>query len=142
MTTTDTTQSAEPVVDATLEPSAGNAEAAKYRRQLRETETERDQLRDQLTSMRRAHVDQLATAANVKPAALWATGVELDALVAEDGTINVDLVTAAIDTTRETLGIPVRLPLAPSAEGQGDEGSDIVPRDDKPTSWGDALANN
>ncbi len=84
----------------------GNREAAKYRRRLRDTEAERDQLAQRVESMQRTEVERLAAVALLKePRALWAAGTELADLLAEDGTVDPEKVTAAIKHTREHLGI-------------------------------------
>ena len=96
-------------------------EAARYRRQLREAETERDGLRTQLDALRRAEVDRLVTDAKLKPAAVWAAGIDLASLLAADGTVDPAKVAQAVTTTREVFGIaPLRV--APSAYGQGNVG--------------------
>lgn len=75
---------------------SGNSEAARYRRQLRDTEAQRDQLADRLTAYERTdaerHADRLAD-----PRDLWTAGVELDDLRNEDGTIDPEKVRAAAD---------------------------------------------
>lgn len=93
-------------------------EAAKYRRQLREAEAERDELRTQLEALRRAEVDRLVTDAKVKPAAVWAVGTELGNLLAEDGTVDPAKVSAAVAAAREALGISP-IPAAAPAHLQG-----------------------
>ncbi|MDI2097999.1 hypothetical protein [Ruicaihuangia caeni] len=117
---------------------SGNREAAKYRTQLREVEKERDQLRDELSNMRRGLVDDMVQQANLKPAAVWATGVELESLLNDDGTINRDAVHAAIGATRDMLGIP-KLPAAPSADGQGTTGDVIAVEPAEELSWSAAI---
>lgn len=115
-------------------------EAAKYRRQLREVETHRDALAAQLDALRRAEVGRLAAAASVKPEAIWAAGHELNALLADDGTVSADLVAAAIAATREAFGIRP-LPAAPPATGQGNVGKPIgdgAPVEKTPT-WADVF---
>lgn len=108
------------------EPDEGKhgREAARYRRQLREVEGERDTLRGQLDAMRRSVVDGMVEAAHLKPTALWASGAQLDALLDEAGVVDPVKVAAAIDGARDTLGIPP-VPRAPSAEGQGRVGLPI-----------------
>jgi hypothetical protein len=81
-------------------------EAAKYRRRLRAAETERDRLSEQVVSLQRAEVERLATADDLRPAALWASGVELADLLTDDGTVDAAKVSAAIGVAREQLGIP------------------------------------
>ncbi|MCZ0727961.1 hypothetical protein [Mycolicibacterium iranicum] len=84
----------------------GNKEAARYRRRLRDVEAERDTLKATVAALQRAEVDRLAADAGLRPAALWANGVEVGELLAEDGTVNADAVAAAVAVARETLGIP------------------------------------
>lgn len=73
-----------------------NREAAKYRRQLREAEAERDQLRETVTGYRRAEVEKHAEAAGmVRGADLFDLGADLGELLAEDGTVDPEKVTAA-----------------------------------------------
>lgn len=85
-------------------------EAAKYRRRLRDTEAERDRLAEQVESLQRAEVERLAASDGLRPAALWASGVELADLLADDGTVHGSKVSAAIGASREQLGIPNPLP--------------------------------
>lgn len=76
------------------EPENGNAEAAKRRRQLRDTEAERDQLRAQLTAQRRSLLEWRAAnlpGGAVDPQLLAAAGLDLDDIgafttAADDGT--------------------------------------------------------
>lgn len=102
-------------------------EAARYRRQLRETEAERDGLLTQLDALRRAEVDRLVAdqTRTLKPAALWAAGTELGQLLAEDGTVDAARVAEAIKAASDTLGIATRLPVAPSSAGQGNVGEAV-----------------
>lgn len=87
------------------EATSPNKEAAKYRRRLRETETERDTLRGRIEAMQRAEVERLTTDAGIKPAALWASGADLSALLTEEGTVDPAKVTEAVGTARDALGI-------------------------------------
>lgn len=80
-------------------------EAAKYRRRLRDVEAERDALKATVESLQRAEVDRLAAGADLRPAALWASGPELADLLGDDGTVDQGKVAAAIAAARETLGI-------------------------------------
>jgi len=79
-------------------------DAAKYRERLRDTETTRDTLTGTVETLRRQLIDQQATGAGLKPAALWAT-VTVDALLNDAGAIDAEKVTAAISAAREQLGI-------------------------------------
>ena len=81
-------------------------EAAKYRRRLRAAEAERDRLSEQVGALQRAEVERLATADDLRPAALWASGAELADLLTADGTVDEAKVSAAVAAAREQLGIP------------------------------------
>jgi hypothetical protein len=68
-------------------------EAASYRRRLRETETERDQLREQLDRLQRSEVERLAGNAGLQVASdVWQFGASLDTLRGEDGGIDQEAV--------------------------------------------------
>ena len=63
-------------------------EAAHYSRRLRETEEERDQLRERWTALQRAEVERLAYAAGMVVAGdLWTHGTTLDKLRNDPGTL-------------------------------------------------------
>ncbi|WML64763.1 hypothetical protein [Rhodococcus sp. AH-ZY2] len=86
----------EPSAEPPAEPKSGNSEAARYRRQLRDTEAQRDQLAERITVYERGeaqrHADRLAD-----PTDLWTAGIELDELRGVDGTIDPTKVAAAVD---------------------------------------------
>jgi hypothetical protein len=68
-------------------------EAASYRRRLRETETERDQLRERVQSYERDHVERIAADAGLQvPGDIWTFGATLDTLRDDDGSIDHDAV--------------------------------------------------
>jgi hypothetical protein len=87
-------------------------EAANYRRRLRETEQERDQLRTLLDDLQRAEVERLAGAAGMAvPGDLWTLGTEIANLRDDDGRIEPDTVQALVGdvlksrpTWRNTVG--------------------------------------
>lgn len=136
-TTTEEVTQPDPEAQMADDDGKPGREAAKYRRQLREAEAERDELRTQLEALRRAEVDRLVTEAKLKPAAVWAAGTELGNLLAQDGTVDPAKVGAAVAATREALGIsPV--PAAPSAHGQGNVGEPISM--EASTGWANAFA--
>lgn len=75
---------------------------ARYRRQLRDTEAERDGLRGRLATLQRGEVERLATADLQNGADLWAAGVDLDDLLDEDGNVDAAKVSKACkDVTAE-----------------------------------------
>lgn len=84
---------------------SGNAEAAKYRRKLREAETERDTARQTVDASQRVLVEHLAGIARVRPAALWASGVTLDQLRDDTGNIDPAKVTEAAEAAARNLGL-------------------------------------
>lgn len=118
----------EPTPDADAAPEAAhNREAAKYRRQLREVEAERDTLSTQLDAMRRAQIDALL-AAERRPAKgelLFAAGVQMSELLADDGTVDRKKVIDALDAAGVRLGVAVVHPAVPSASGQGNTGKPL-----------------
>lgn len=104
----DTTATTEvPDEPGTDEPEAdsANAEAARYRRKLRNAESERDGLAQRLEAMQRAEVERLAGQHLAKGQALWAGGVQLADLLSEDGTINAEAVRDAAQAARAELGL-------------------------------------
>lgn len=116
------------------EPTTNRREA-RYRRQLRDTEAERDQLAQQLEALRRDSAEAIARRTIAEPAGLWAAGVTVEALLAEDGTVDADKVTAAAEDARTRLGLaaaPRRGLVVPS------EGSS--PRPTPTPSFEDAFA--
>ncbi len=99
------------------EPGPGrDREAAKYRKQLRAEQAARQAdneqsaeritvLERQLEAMRRDQVGAIATTLGIKPAALWASGAQLDDLLGDDGAPDADAVRAAVEQARAELGI-------------------------------------
>jgi hypothetical protein len=81
--------------------SKARQQAAKYRARLRETETERDALRDQLDAQRRAVINWRATttAGGVDPALLDAAGINVAELIDDAGNLDMAAVDQFIDST-------------------------------------------
>ncbi|SDD18388.1 hypothetical protein [Actinokineospora iranica] len=79
--------------DTTTGTGRGNAEAAKYRRQLRAAETERDQLAGVVEGLQRAEVERIAATRLDVAADVWRFGAELSELVTDTGVID----TAKVD---------------------------------------------
>lgn len=103
---TGTASEAEPV-----DEEGGNREAAKYRRQLRDAEGERDALRDRLAALQTAEAERLASTVLHKAAGLWANGSTLADLLDEEGNLDAEKVTAAAESARDALGL---LPFQPN----------------------------
>ena len=88
-----------------------NAEAAKYRKRLRDTEAERDALAAKIEAYQRAEVEQYAEHLQ-KPSAIWAAGIELADLLDDEGNIDPEKTTAAVEAAATDLGLSTR-PRAP-----------------------------
>lgn len=82
-----------------------NAEAAKYRTRLREAEAERDALAEQVTALRRAAVEDRVKAQKVPVEGFWASGVQLEDMLNEDGQLDDEAIKTAADNAVETLGL-------------------------------------
>lgn len=111
-----------------------NAEAARYRTRLRDTEAQRDALTEQVTALRHAAVEDRLKSHKVPTTGFWASGVQLDDLLDEGGNLDDDKITTAADNAVETLGlerIGVRGRHVPK------EGNVTSPRASK--SWGAAF---
>lgn len=91
--------------DSTDAGSDPNAEARKWRLQLRDTEKRLAAADQRITAMQRAEVERLCTTAKTRPDALWDSGIDLAALLADDGTVDPDAVKAAITSARDRYGI-------------------------------------
>ena len=81
-----------------------NSEAARYRRRLRDTETERDALREQVAGFQRREVESLAASCGVRAGAIWAVAA-LGDLLGDDGSVDAARVASAVDAAREQLGV-------------------------------------
>ncbi len=114
----------------------GNAEAAKYRRQLRDTEADRDGLRERLTGYERREAERVAANTLADGADLWAAGTTLDDLRSDDGTLDEAKIAAAaqsITADRPHWAKP-RTP-RPDRRHGGTQAPEKAAR----TSWADAL---
>ena len=70
----------------------------RYRRALRHAESERDELRDRLTTVQKAEIERLAAGDLADPGDLWADHQITDLLDA-DGNIDAEAVSAAVAST-------------------------------------------
>lgn len=121
---TDTTTT-EPTTDAAETDTGSNNEAAKYRRRLREVESERDGLATRLQAAQRREIERMAGDTVTRPEALWAAGIDLDSLLDDSGEVNPEAVTEAVTEAAERLGLarPSRTPRPdPTQGGHGDVG--------------------
>ena len=69
------------------EPATSNREA-RYRRQLRDAEAERDTLRGQVETLQRAEAERVAAAHLARPEGLWAAGTALPDLLDDEGDVD------------------------------------------------------
>lgn len=115
---TTTEQTTEPTTEQTAEPAdtgttttgtgttetpePGSKREAKYRRELRQTETERDTLRAQVETLQRAEAERMSGLE--RGAALWATGLTVPDLLDDDGHLDAEKVALAARGAQETLG--------------------------------------
>jgi len=87
--TTATTDAQPEQTEVTNPEAAGAArEAAKWRRQYREAESQVAALTERLTTLQRREVERLASADMADPEDLWRSGVELTELLDESGDVD------------------------------------------------------
>lgn len=78
-----------------IEGDGGDREAAKYRRRLRETESDRDRLASVVEGYQRREVEAAAGGLLAAGSDLWAAGVQLPDLLGDDGQVDAGKVEAA-----------------------------------------------
>jgi hypothetical protein len=85
-------------------------EAANYRRRLRDTEAERDRLRERVNTYERAEVERIAAGAGLQvPADVWTFGATLDTLRGENGGIDADAVNGLVgEIVKDRPGLQAR----------------------------------
>lgn len=100
--TTDTPTDPEQATTTVDQPDTadGDKEAARYRRRLRDTETERDTLASRVETLQRAEAERLAGQHLANGADLWLTGTQLADLLDDNGNLD----PAKITTTAQNLG--------------------------------------
>lgn len=141
----ESTDSATPEQDNETSDSAGpaggdedtksvSAEAAKYRRRLREAQAELKSVTERLDTVQRQQVESMITESNVKPDAVWAT-TEIGELLAEDGSVDAQKVADAVIAAREKFGIGSP-PKGTHVPGLGNQPG-ATPKSD---TWRDAFA--
>lgn len=84
--TTETDQSTE----TETETETPNREAAKYRRQLREAEAERDRLAQAVDQLRRREVERASGLR--KPDGLWKAGAQVAQFYSDEGELDTDAI--------------------------------------------------
>lgn len=117
-------------------PGGGNAEAAKYRRQLRDTETERDALSGTVEALRRQLVaGAMPPMSKLSADALWNTGRNAAEFFGEDGQLDANELAAAVQEAHQALGVHFGPDPVPGAGG-GHSGSSVTRQE---VSWADAI---
>ncbi|MBZ4620991.1 hypothetical protein [Mycobacterium avium] len=128
-TTVDDTGDAEP---------SGNSEAAKYRRQLRDTEAQRDALAERLTGYQKRECESVVADLLDVPADLWdVAGLDVADMYADDGTVDADKVRFAAGTLAEMRPRLAKPPTPQASWGQGSGG--IAPAGGGEVSWSDVI---
>lgn len=133
----DTPAGEQPDTTADNDEENPNHEAAKWRKKLRETETQRDGLATQLANMQRAAIDHQVTTMGLKPAALWASGAKLEELLDDTGVPDPTKVQQAAQIAQDTLGVIAYKPAPRSLQS----GASAPPRH-TPDPWIDAFSPN
>ena len=133
-----------PPTDPGGEPTgSGNAEAAKWRTKLRETESQRDALATRLAGLQRREVERLAADRLAQPGDLFDVhGIELEEVLDEAGDIDATLVGMAVDAllaTRPGLHRDARTPDVTDFGG-GRRGTGTDPRGGERTTWGQLFS--
>ena len=83
-----------------------NREAAKYRTQLREKESQLTDAQTRIERFQRREVERIAAERLAQPADVLAFGAELSAMIGEDGEVDAELVgTAVTDLTTSRPGL-------------------------------------
>lgn len=85
----------------------GDREAAKNRRRYMAERDRADAAEALVEALQRRDIDRLALEANIRPAALWATGVQVADLVDQAGLPDPELVGAAVQAAVKHLGLDV-----------------------------------
>jgi hypothetical protein len=142
-TDTETTEPAEDMQETetpdtgedTADDAKVGAEAAKYRRRLRDTESERDALAERLSGYQRREAERLAAEHLVRADDVWLAGADVAAVLGDDGEVDPAKVAAVAKTVldgRPQLGTAWR-PRPKPDDAQG------AFRGKPGTSWGDVL---
>jgi cobalamin biosynthesis protein CobT len=137
---TDQTEAAPEEDTEDTEPEAGGhaaRDAAKYRKQLRTAEAQRDQLQAQVDALHKTMAEYALADKLEKPSALWLAGRKPADYFTDDGTLNVDQLTADADTAITELGLARGRRFRGSADG-GVRTSTPLRRQ---PSWGDLVDN-
>ncbi len=136
---TDTPDTAQGAPDGAVEAPEGDdtrpgAEAARYRRRLRETETERDGLVEQLDGFRRREAERVTAGALSKPSDLWLDGRTVGDLLNDDGQVDPEKVAAEVASVLD--GRPLLAATRPRPKPDDAQGRPMVRTG---AGWADVL---
>lgn len=115
------------------------AEAARYRRRLREAETERDTIAERLSGFQRREVERLAGTVLSRGDDIWLGKADVAELVDDAGQVDPEKVTIAVATVldgRPQLRKDGRRPRPDPSQGSGRAPGQPVPRAE---SWQNVL---
>lgn len=130
---TDETPSVEETTTDATTGKNPSREAAKYRTRLREVESERDNLANQVETLQKQAAEMIIADRLHSPAAIWANGTQLTELLNEDGQLDTEKVKTAADEAISTLGLAER-PRTPKPHPAQRQGNAI------PAPQGDRMA--
>lgn len=108
--------------------SKASRQAAKYRRQLRDTEAERDTLQEQVSTLRRTIAEESLRGVLAKPSALWLTGVEAADFYDDAGNLDTDALAAAAKDAAAQNGLQPFRKFGGSVDGGARESNVTPPR--------------
>lgn len=103
--TEDTPAEDAPTEEEPTEDTKPGREAARYRRQLREVEAERDALVGTVDGLRRTMAETALAGTLAKPSALWMTGTSPGAYFNEEGVLDLEALTTAAREAVRSHGI-------------------------------------
>uniref|UniRef100_A1UJR5 Scaffolding protein n=2 Tax=unclassified Mycobacterium TaxID=2642494 RepID=A1UJR5_MYCSK len=112
-------------------------EAAKYRRERNEARAEVDRLRATVETFQRAEVERLAALKLIDGRDVWAAGAKLADLLADDGTVDIEKVSAAAQEIAATRRHWAKQAAAPASVVTGNQKPGYG--DDEKTTWGDVF---
>lgn len=97
-----------------------NHEAAKYRRQLRDTEAERDALARQVDGLHQQIVETALAARLAKPEGFWLSGAKPSEFFDQEGKLDLDALHARADEIAAQFGLQKPLAGYVPTQGTGD----------------------
>ena len=133
----EATEQTEPTEADAEQSGGGNREAAKYRRQLRATETRLEVAQAVVAEMNRETAERLASERLADPSDLW-NAAELDGLLDTSGKLDAASVEVAVaELLNRKPHLALRGPGAPAASTVTGDGKAPAPKGSQ--SWAEAL---